>query len=236
MVGISRLLLVSLVLLASPVAAQELKPLCPDRGAFQPCTIDPGHAQVELGLVDWFDDQDSTLLIADTVVRLGLDDTTEVQLGVSPWLRKSVGRGRGDLRLALRKRLIEGDFSLAVQPTLIVPTGSKKLSGKLLVPGLAIGTTYDLTPRTQFYLTPYAVKGRHLLGGTFLGINQTVYGPIGASAEIMFQHQKGETQSSVDFTATYTASSTVEFDTSANIGVTAQTPALELVLGVTKRF
>jgi len=236
MASISRLLFITGTFLASPVAAQELKPLCPDRGAFQPCTVDPGHIQVEIGLLDWFQDADDTRMIADAVVRLGLDDTSEVQLAMSPMVRKSFAQGRGDLRLSYRKRLVEGDFSLAVQPSLQLPTGSQGLSGDRLIPGIAIGSTYDLTPSTQFYLTPYAVKGQNLLGGTFLGVNQIVHGPLGASAEVMFQHQKGETQSSADFTLTYTVGSRMEFDTSANFGLTRQTPAVELVVGVTRRF
>lgn len=236
MASISRLLFITGTFLASPVAAQELKPLCPDRGAFQPCTVDPGHIQVEIGLLDWFQDADDTRLIADAVVRLGLDDTSEVQLAMSPMVRKSFAQGRGDLRLSYRKRLVEGDFSLAVQPSIQLPTGSSKLSAGRLIPGIAIGSTYDITPRTQFYLTPYAVKGQYLLGGTFVGVNQILHGPISGTVEYMIQHQRGETQSSADFTLAYTASKSVEFDINANIGLTRQTPAVEFVLGVTKEF
>lgn len=221
---------------AAQAGAQEIKPLCPDRGAFQACTVDPGHVQVEVALADWFDDQDSTLLVGDTVVRLGLSETTEVQLGISPLIRRTYGKGHGDLRVALRHRLVDGDFSLAVQPTLIIPLGSKGFSGQRLIPGLAVGMTYDLTPRTQFYLSPYGVKGEKLLGGTFLGINQSLTSKIGTSAEIMIQHEKDNTQSSFDLTATYTVDNNLEFDTSANMGLTRTTPAVELVVGLTRRF
>lgn len=149
---------------------------------------------------------------------------------------KSYGRGRSDLRLALRKRLVDGQFSLAVQPTLIVPTGSSKLSGHILIPGIAVGTTYDLSDSTQLYATPFVVTGRKVQGGAFIGINQSVSGPVGVSGELMFQHQQGETQSSVNFSATYTVDKNVELDTSANVGITRQTPALELVIGITRRF
>lgn len=44
-----------LALMSSTSAwAEDLKPLCPDRGAIQPCIVDPGHVQVEVSIADWF--------------------------------------------------------------------------------------------------------------------------------------------------------------------------------------
>jgi hypothetical protein len=223
-------------MLSSPAVAQDLKPLCPDRGAIQPCVVDPGHVQVEVSLTDWFDDADSTLLLGDTVVRLGLNENTEVQVGLSPWVRKGSRVGQGDLRLALRRNIKDDQLSLAVQPMLVLPTGSQNASQGRLGAGVALGATYDVSPSTQLYASPTVfVLPTPLISGA-VGVNQTLYGPIGGTIEVFAQHSAGQTQASLDFTTVWTASRNVEIDLNANVGLTRDTPTLELVLGVTKRF
>ena len=53
--GITRAAIVLLTVLTTPLArAQELKTICPDRPGrgTSPCTVERGHAQLELGLFD----------------------------------------------------------------------------------------------------------------------------------------------------------------------------------------
>jgi len=74
-----------LLIVAAPAFAEE-RDYCPARpGLGTPaCTISPGRVSVEMGLADWSVDQDSsqrtdTVLIGDTLVRIGLTDTIEAQ-------------------------------------------------------------------------------------------------------------------------------------------------------------
>jgi len=209
--------------------------ICPDRGAIQPCTVDAGHGQVEVSLADWSDGSDPTLLLGDMVIRYGLDDSTEVQLGISPWVHKTWGIGHSDLKLTLRHRILSGPISLAIQPMITLPVGSKKLTQDQVGAGLALGATWDLNQQTQLYVSPYSIITPNPLEGVFIGVNQTIKGPLGASAELMVQHQH-QTQSSLDFGLTYTARKDLEFDLSTNLGMTSATPALEIMVGVSRRF
>jgi hypothetical protein len=99
--------------------AEELETFCVDRpGLGTPdCTMDAGHAAVELGVVDWtrasVDGMRSdTLVFGDLLVRYGLSSDLEVQIG---WYGLALDRERtnaavfhetsaGDVRLAFRYR------------------------------------------------------------------------------------------------------------------------------------
>lgn len=228
--------LAALALVATPAMAQDLKPLCPDRGAIQPCIVDAGHIQVEVSLADWFDDADSTLLLGDSVVRYGVSDTTEVQIGLSPWVRKGKASGHSDLRLAVRHNILQDRLSLALQPMVVVPLGSEHVTQGRLGTGIALAATYDISPQTQLYASPTVFALPTTIVSGAVGVNQTIYGPIGGTIELFGQHGGGQTQASLDFTTVWTATQDVEIDLNANVGLTRDTPALELILGVTRRF
>jgi len=77
---------VAVLLTAAPALAEE-RDYCPARpGLGTPaCTIAPGRVSVEMGLADSTREEDSsqrtdTILIGDTLVRIGLTQTIEVQL------------------------------------------------------------------------------------------------------------------------------------------------------------
>lgn len=171
--------LLALALMTSTSAwGQDIKPLCPDRGAIQTCIVDEGHVQVETSLVDWFNDSESTLLIGDTVVRLGLSEATEVQVGFSPWVRKSNRVGHSDLRLAVRHNIKDDQLSLAVQPMIVVPLGSERVTQGDWGAGAALALTYDASSETQFYASPTIMMGPSTIVSGAIGINQTIHGPF----------------------------------------------------------
>lgn len=229
--------LLTLALMSSTSAwGQDIKPLCPDRGAIQACIVDEGHVQVETSLVDWFNDSESTLLIGDTVVRLGLSEITEVQVGFSPWVRKSNRVGNSDLRLALRHNVKDDQLSLAVQPMIVVPVGSERVTQGDWGVGAALALTYDASAETQFYASPTVMMGPSTIVSGAIGINQTIHGPFGGTVELFGQQGAGQTQVLLDFTTVWTASEDVEVDLNANVGLTSDSPALELIVGISRRF
>src|ERR1700760_3061246 len=72
---------------AAPAQAEGLRDLCPDRPGLgtPPCTMDPGHVQLELGLGDWTltrqgGDREDDLAIGDLNVRYGLTSNLEMQV------------------------------------------------------------------------------------------------------------------------------------------------------------
>jgi hypothetical protein len=132
----------AMLAIAMPAAAQE-REYCPDRpGLGTPaCTIAPGRVSVETGLVDWTLEQDSnmrtdTVLIGDTQLRIGLTDSTEAQIGWTPYghvrMRDKASGGIdradrvGDAYLGFKANLKNPDgkgFSAAVQPFVTIPVG-----------------------------------------------------------------------------------------------------------------
>lgn len=225
-----------LVATSSPAHSEELKPICPDRGAIQTCTVDKGHWQYETSLVDWSHNDISTLLIADSVVRWGLEDNTEVQIAWSHWVRSGNQTNHSDVKLSLRHNILDSQLGLAVQTFIVLPVGSENVTQNHLGVGAALALSFDFNSQTQLYANPTIVVLPTAIISGALGINQTIHGPIAGTVEISGLHGAGQTQASLNFTAVWTASDNVELDIKANFGLIADSPDLQLILGVTRRF
>ena len=147
----------ALVLLAAALAtatctaarAEGLRPYCPDRPglATPPCTIDAGHVSAEIGLVDWTRDKTGatrtdTILAADTLLRIGVDDHAEVQTGWTAFgavdeLDRSSGTHdrstrTGDVTVAIKRNLRHPDGAgapLAMMPYATFPVGRAPIGG-----------------------------------------------------------------------------------------------------------
>src|SRR5690242_2405394 len=82
------LALAPLLLAVAPARAEGLRDLCPDRPGLgtPPCTMDPGHVQVELGLGDWTltrqgGEREDDFATGDVLLRVGLTPSLEAQIG-----------------------------------------------------------------------------------------------------------------------------------------------------------
>lgn len=119
---------------------------------------------------------------------------------------------------------------------IVLPIGSKTLTQGRIGAGAALAATYDISPQTQLYMSPTLYVTPFALASGAIGVNQTIYGPIGGTLELFGQHGGGQTQASLDFTTVWTTSRNSEIDLNANVGLTRDTPAVELILGVTRCF
>src|SRR4051794_10739041 len=79
-----------LVPLAGAATAQG-QPICPDRPSKSTgaCTVAAGHWQLETGLVDWTNGHEDAArtdvtLIGASLLKYGLNDRTDIELGVTP--------------------------------------------------------------------------------------------------------------------------------------------------------
>ncbi|VVT04279.1 exported hypothetical protein [Sphingomonas sp. EC-HK361] len=127
-----------------PVAAQaEDREYCPDRpGLNTPaCTIAPGKVSVETSIADWTldnqpDSRTDTVLIGDTVVRVGLAEAIEARIGWTPYGHvrtrdKATGAidsaGRvGDVTLGMKANFLHPDgdgLAIALLPYVSLPVG-----------------------------------------------------------------------------------------------------------------
>jgi Putative MetA-pathway of phenol degradation len=258
------LLLLALMLLRVAPAHAELRNLCVDRpGLATPaCTIDSGHFIVELGLADWTldrqpDARTEGVALADMLVRIGLDDTTEVQIGWGGYARAQTrdtasGRimrssGSGDIVVGLKRGVSGPSGSVAIQGFVTVPTGNRVIgagdwSAGLLVPfEIALGqdVSLDFTPEIDAAVDQDRA-GRHLAFGSVVGLSVPLTKALGASVELSaFRDNDPDghiTTSLSSLSLGYQTDPDTQLDVGAVAGLNSASPDLELYFGVSRRF
>jgi hypothetical protein len=255
------------LLAALPAHAQDLRSLCPDRpGLGTPaCTVDPGHAVVELGGIDWTLEQDSeqrsdTLVAGDLLVRYGIGATTEVQLGWTAFgtvrtRDKRTGAidrisGTGDVTLALRQNLSHPDgsgFAVAVMPYATLPTGGDAIGAGDWSAGLVMPVSYELNDIFSVAITPEVDaaadedrRGRHLAYGSVIGLSANLTDAV--SSAIEFQAIRDEdsdghsTQALASLSLAWQPNDDLQLDAGAVAGLNRASPDVELYVGVAQRF
>lgn len=254
------------MLFSVPVGAQGLRDFCPDRpGLGTPtCVVDKGHVMIETGLVDWTRERDAdtrtdTFLFADTLVRFGLTESAEVQLEWTP-----VGHVRerdratgildratraGDVTVALRQNLANPDgsaASLSFQPFVTLPTGRKPTGAGDWGAGLIIPASYELSDAISLYASPrgYAEvdedgDGRHLAYGSVVGFDATV-DKLTTTVELSEMRNDDpaghETETVAGLSLGYRPSENMQFDAGTNVGLNHHSPAVQLYVGLSRRF
>lgn len=255
----------SLLAVAAPALA-ELREYCPDRpGIGTPsCIIDRGHVSVELGLADWTLDRsaaarDDQMFFGDLLIRYGLGDSTEVQLGWTSFGR-DVDRDRatgirtranraGDATVALRQNLRNPDgsaFSLSVMPFATLPVGRQPIGAGDWGAGLRVPVSYEIDDRFSVALTPEidaAVDedgdGRHLAYGAVAGLATKISAALSATLEYQLAEDRDPaghaTQQLAGLSLGWQPRDDLQLDLGANAGV-RHGPDVELYVGVSRRF
>ena len=198
------LLALPAVLMAAPALAQD-DDLCVDRpGLGTPaCTLPRGQAIVELGLVGWDHLADPSTIEDDltygqVLLRVGLDDRTELQLGYGGYgttrsLTRSSGNivsssGAGDTMIGLRRKL---SGQVAVQVNVTLPTGSSGIgagdwAAALIVPvdlQLPAGFELDLSPELDAAANASG-SGRHFAWGGVAGLSHSLGPKLSIEGEL----------------------------------------------------
>lgn len=257
---------------AAPVAAQPSGPMRemstdrPDKTE-SPYTVDAGHIQVELDLVTTTRDRDGgdgggtraeTLTVAPFNFKYGLDDRTDVQLVVEPYLRQTVtdratGRrdridGFGDVTVRLKRNLWGNDggaTALAVMPFVRLPTsrdglGSGAAEFGLIVPlAVSVADGLGLRLMTQVDLVREAGNGYtpSFINSATVAFDLTER--LGLYTEVFTERsteQGAEWVVTGDVGLTYALSDNIQLDTGVNIGLTDAADDLNLFIGVSRRF
>jgi hypothetical protein len=264
----SRILALAALLAAMlPAAAKaaEAREFCPDRPGLgtPPCTIDRGRGDLEVGLADWTldrsgGDRTDTWVLGDLLVRYGLSDHLEMQLGWTAFgtVRQRVGgsvshaSGTGDVTLALRRNLVHPDgkgFSAAVMPYASLPTGGSAIgagdwSAGLLVPlsyELPHGVTLDFTGRIEAAADGDR-HGRHLAYGGIAGLDVSLPHDVTATLELSAQRDEDpggrSTQLVGGLSLAWMARPGLQLDAGANAGLAGGAPDAELYVGIAHRF
>lgn len=254
-----------LLLAAGTARAGTLRDLCPDRPGLgtPPCTIDPGHIMIELGLGDWTltrqgGEREDDLATGDLLVRYGLTSNLEMQVGWTAYthIRTRSGNlvqrtgGAGDVTIALRRNLHNPDgtgFSLALMPYATLPTGRDGIGAGDWGAGLLVPMTWQLPHGVTLDLTSEADAavdgdghGRHLAYSEIFGVDLAVTSKIGATAELEVAHDEDPAGHSspllAGFSADWTPNDNLQLDLGTNVGLNRASPDVEVYFGVARRF
>jgi len=254
------------LLVAAPAAAQDQpRDYCPARpGLGSPaCTIDPGRVSVETSLADWtFDrqggDRTDTVLVGDTLIRVGLTDTVEAQIGWTPvgFVRERSGHAVdkatrvGDVTLGLKANFASPDgsgLSIAAQPFVTLPAGRSPVGAGDWGAGVVIPVTYDLSKTFNIQFVPgvdAAVngdgRGRHFAASAVVGLGIALNDKLSVELEsqaLRDDDPAGRTwQDKAALSFAYKAGDNLQFDMGGVAGLNRNTPDIELLAGIARRF
>lgn len=247
--------------------AQEARELCADRPGLgtPPCTVDKGRVVVELGLGDWTRDRSAesrvdTIEAGDALVRLGLSDDLEAQIGWTAYghvrtrdrLTGGVDResGVGDVRLALRRNLRNPDgsgASVALMPYISLPSGGMAIGDGDWGAGLLMPISFDIGHGLSLEFVPEvdaAVdedrSGRHVAYGSVAGLGFTLSDSVTGSLEASVMRDDDPaghaTQALGGLSLVWHASDAMQLDVGVNAGLNADSPDSEVYFGIVRRF
>lgn len=256
----------ALGLVAAPAAAQE-RDYCPARpGLGTPaCTIAPGRVSLETGIADWqlddnADERVDTVTIADTLVRIGLSENVEVQVGWTPFgtvrtRDKTTGavgtqNGVGDVLLGLKANLRNPDgsgFSIAVQPYVVLPAGGAAIGAGDWSAGLVVPMSFDLNDTVNLQFSPEVDaatdedrRGRHLAYSGTVGLGFALSDAVGVTVEVQALRDEDPAEHSTQvlgaLSAGWMTSDDFQLDVGANVGLDRDAPDVEVYFGISRRF
>lgn len=258
---IATILLPSAALAQTAPEAEEEDPICADRPgiASSTCTVPANRVQIELA-VDWSfqedgGDRSDTLLAGDTLVRIGVDDRTEVQLGWTAYgrVRERVAGERlrddsaGDALIGIRHRFFErGDVSVAVQGRFVLPIGGSAIGAgdwgfDLEMPvEIALGSSYVMLA-PSLSATPDADRsGRHLGYGMAVGFGRALSSRLSAQLDLAFYRDDdplgATTEALAGLGLAYLVNNDLQVDLGATIGLNRDSPNFGLYVGAASRF
>jgi hypothetical protein len=258
-------LLILVGLVASRASAADERPICADSPgkASQTCTVPAGHFQVEISLADWTlqkggGERDTELLLGDTNFKFGLDDRSDIGIELIPLVRETSrvdgdhqdAWGFGDVGIAYKRRLSAADapVQVTVFPLVKIPTAKRPIGNRRWEAGIIVPLVYNIpgTP-LSFNLSPELDRSadgdRHGHHWTMVQVGSLGWQAtpkLSLSAEVWGQWDwdpGGTTrQATFDTSAAYLLRNDLQLDGGANIGLTRNSPDIEVYAGLAKRF
>lgn len=255
-----------LAFIASPALA-EARDLCPERpGLDTPaCIVDLGRVLVETAMVDWTldrqpDSRTDTVLIGDTLVRVGVTDTLEARIGWTPYGHQRtrdrrtgaidrIGRS-GDVSLGVKASLLHPDgssFAVAALPFVTLPVGRSPIGAGAVGAGFLLPVTYELSDTIQLDATPEIDaqpnadrSGRHLQYSTAGGATVKLGKAVSFSAEGQLIRDDdpdgGTTQALAALSIAWQPQDDWQLDVYGVAGLNHDAPDMEISAGVSRRF
>lgn len=248
------------LVLATPALAQQEREFCADRPGLgtPPCTLAPGRAMIEFGAATWERSSDALTVadevsLADMLLRVGVSETTEVQLGLTGHvIQRSRDRasgavdrmaGIGDGTFSIRQSLSGPDGPVAIQGFVTAPLarGSDWGGGVLLAASfnLPAGFGFDLNPQVEVVANESG-PGHHLAWGGVAGLTHDLGSQLSATAEIAaFRDDDPDghsTDARVAASLAWQVVDHMQLDIEADAGLTAGAPDHLLAIGLVWQF
>jgi len=231
-----------------------------------PYTVDAGHFQVELSVVDYTRDSRNdddlttrTLSVAPVLLKAGVLHNVDVQLGLDPFTRtrteerasgiRTRDHGFGDTVVRLKINLWGNDggtTAFALMPFISFPTagddlGSGNVEGGLIAP-LSIGLPgeFSLGLMGEVDFIRSAADDRYVLDLVHTAtVAHDLFGSLGGFVEYAgFANLNGDEdyRAYLDAGLTYAVSGDVQLDAGVRIGLTRAADDLGLFAGISVRF
>ena len=246
---------------AQPGAAEEESEICADRPglASSTCIVERNKVQVELA-IDWSFQEDGdartdTLLAGDTVVRIGVDERTEVQFGWTAFVRVRDRIGAevtrddsvGDAFVGVRRSLYDKDgVAVALQGRFSLPIGGSAIGAgdwgaELLVPFTCEVGELDLAVTPSIAAATDADRrGRHLAYGLTAGAGFNLSKRLSTVIDLAVARDEDPLGHSTEVLAAlalaYLINNNLQIDAGAVIGLNEDSADLELYVGAAQRF
>jgi hypothetical protein len=241
----------------------EDPPICTDRPtkANAVCTVPAGNWQLESSVVSWAGteaggDETNVWNLGATVLKLGLSDRSDLQIGFTPLVRvetkhggaKSKASGFGDVTVRYKHRLTQDGtpVQVAAIPFIKLPTadgdiGNGKVEGGLAIP-ISISTgspvTVLLGPELDL-LADSDGGGMHVQLVNLINVSGPIAPRLTLIGELWmatsFDPADTVTQMSADAALAYAASQNLQLDTGVNVGL-SNAADIEIYAGLSLRF
>jgi hypothetical protein len=251
----------------SAAPAQEDRAYCPTRPGIgtTACTIESGRVSIETGVVDWTRDDTASersdaVLIGDTLVRVGLSDTIEAQLGWTPFghsrtrdkITGAIDKADrvGDVQLGFKANLVHPDgsgFSAAIQPFVTAPVGRSPVGAGDWSGGVVVPVSFDLSPALNLQFSPEIDAatdedrhGRHLAYGSVVGLGVRISEAVNATLEVAGTRDEDPDGHTTELysaiSASWMPSKNLQLDVGTTLGLSHDADDLELYFGVSRRI
>ena len=255
--------MIAAILIASAAAAPDLT-ICADRPskANGTCTVPVGHWQLEVSGVDWAHTRDlgvraDSTSIGQTLVKLGLSDHSDIEVGFTPYVRvTSSGGGThagasgiGDAVVRYKHRLTGPDAAVQIGllPFVKLPTASHDIGNGKVEGGIALpanfagpaGITVTIGPEVDA-LSDADGHGYHAALTNLVNLSFAPSDKVALSAELWnnlnFAPHGTVRQWSADVSAAFLPTKRIQLDAGANFGLSRATPDIELYAGASILF
>lgn len=253
--------LVLLLAGTAPAQAGE-REFCADRPGFDtpPCTLAPGVVMVETGQAAIAHTGgggaiDDTLTFGDLLVRVGVAQSAEIEVGLTSFVRDrqrdasgvSTTRGVGDMVVAVRRGIAGPNGPIALHAFVTLPTGKAGVGAGDWGAGLIVPMQFDLGRRFQLVLSPEidaavnaSGSGRHVQYGSAIGLSHPLSKAVSLTGEVAaFRNDEPtghETLAQAAASLAWQVSTNWQLDLEGDAGLSKAAPDYQFKLGFAHRF